>query len=78
MNTDFNQFLVFRYILACLSSVVRKMTAYQVNNYDVNAFVELFDNVGALFCLIVAKLFMLKVHTKCAPWWHIVCHGVLI
>ena len=31
------------YILACLSSVVRKMTAYQLNNYDVNAFVELFD-----------------------------------
>ena len=39
------------------------MTAYQLNNCDVNAFVELFDNVhvGALFCLIVAKLFMLKV-----------------
>ena len=35
MNTDFNQFLV--------SSVVRKMTAYQLNNYDVNVFVELFD-----------------------------------
>ena len=31
------------YILACLSSVVRKMTANQLNNYDVNAFVELFD-----------------------------------
>ena len=31
------------YILACLSSVVRKITAYQLNNYDVNAFVELFD-----------------------------------
>ena len=31
------------YILACLSSVVRKMTAYQLNNCDVNAFVELFD-----------------------------------
>ena len=30
-------------IFACLSSVVRKMTAYQLNNYDVNAFVELFD-----------------------------------
>ena len=30
-------------VLACLSSVVRKMTAYQRNNYDVNAFVELFD-----------------------------------
>ena len=44
---DFNKFLVFRldltYIFACLSSVVRKMTAYQLNNYDVNAFVELFD-----------------------------------
>ena len=38
------------------------MTAYQLNNYNVNAFVELFDvYVGALFCLIVAKLFMLKV-----------------
>ena len=38
------------------------MTADQLNNYDVNAFVELFDvHVGALFCLIVAKLFMLKV-----------------
>ena len=40
------------------------MTAYQLNNYDVNAFVELFDmcvHVGALFCSIVAKLFMLKV-----------------
>ena len=47
MNTDFNQFLVFRQrltnILACLSSVLRKMTAYQLHNYDVNAFVELFD-----------------------------------
>ena len=45
MNTDFNQFLAGKdltYILACLSSVVRKMTAYQLNNYDVNAFVELF------------------------------------
>ena len=31
------------YILACLSSVARKMTAYQLNNYDVNVFVELFD-----------------------------------
>ena len=48
--------------MACLSSVVREMTAYQLNNYDVNAFVELFDMcIGALFCLTVAKLFMLKV-----------------
>ena len=31
------------YILACLSTVVRKMTAYELNIYDVNAFVELFD-----------------------------------
>ena len=33
MNTDENQFLIFKdltYILACLSSVVRKMTAYQL------------------------------------------------
>ena len=39
------------------------MTAYQLNNYDVNSYVELFDlmHVGALFCLIVAKLFMMKV-----------------
>ena len=37
------------------------MTAYQLNNYDANAFVELFDMVGSLFCVIVAKLSMLKV-----------------
>ena len=47
MSTDFNQFWYsgedLTYILACLSSVVRKMTAYQLNKYDVNAFVELFD-----------------------------------
>ena len=47
MNTDFNQFWYsgkdLTYILACLSSVVRKITAYQWNNYDVNAFVVLFD-----------------------------------
>ena len=34
MNTDVNQFLISgkdsTYILACLSSVVRKMTAYQL------------------------------------------------
>ena len=47
MSTDFNQFWYsgkdLTYILACLSRVVREMTAYQLNNYDVNAFVELFD-----------------------------------
>ena len=31
MNTDVNQFLIdLTYILACLSSVERKMTAYQL------------------------------------------------
>ena len=47
MNIDFNQFLYsstdLTYTLACLSSVVRKMTAYQLNNNYVNVFVELFD-----------------------------------
>ena len=47
MNTDLTSSWYsgkdLTYILACLSSVVRKMTAYQVNNYDVNAFVKLFD-----------------------------------
>ena len=47
MNTDLNQSWYsgkdLTYILACLSTVVRKTTAYQLNNYDVNAFVELFD-----------------------------------
>ena len=47
MNTDFNQFLVFsqrfNLYIGMLISVVRKMTAYQLNNYGVNYFVELFD-----------------------------------
>ena len=47
MNTDFNKFLVFRLrfnlYIGMLIKCLRKMTAYQLYNYDVNAFVELFD-----------------------------------
>ena len=32
MNTDMNQYLISGYVLACLSIIVRKMTAYQLNS----------------------------------------------
>ena len=56
------------------------MIAYQLNNYDVNAFVELFDSACRRTVLFnCSKTFYVEsVHTKCAPWWHKVCHGVLI
>ena len=48
--------------MACLSSVVRKMTAYQLNKYDANAFVELFDMCMWARCSVnCSQTFMLKV-----------------
>ena len=43
--------------MAFLSSVIRKMTAYQLNKYDANAFVELSDMCMYAYC---SQTFMLK------------------
>ena len=48
--------------MASLSSVVRKMTAYQLNKYAANAFVELFDMCIQAHCSVnCSQTFMLKV-----------------
>ena len=48
--------------MASLSSVVRKMTDYQLNKYNANAFVELFDMCMYAHCSVnCSQTFMLKV-----------------
>ena len=66
--------------MASISSVVRKMTTYQLNNYDANAFVELFHMCMLAHCSVNCRqtFYVESVHTKCAPWRHKFCHGVLI
>ena len=57
MNTDFNQFLVFRkrfnlYIGMLIKGCKKNDSLYQLNNYDVNAFVELFDMCMYAHCSV--------------------------
>ena len=60
--------------MACLSRVVRKMTAYQLNKHDVNAFVELFDMYMQAHCSVnCSQTFMLKVCIKSVHHGDIKC-----